>query len=255
MLDAHGILHTGGGATLEEAQEGVVMEKAGVRFAFLQFTATYWPFQHAAGPEAPGAATVKVETYYKPPPQVLDKPGQPPLIITTVDPSSLAAMQEAIEALAQQADVIVVSYHWGVSSSTEMVEFQRTIARAAIDSGADVILGHGPHVLQPIEVWKGSPIFYSVANFVFDWWKMRDKPDGLLVRLAVQEGKVTRVAGVPLRRNADNDPVLLDPTSGDGHSMYRQLAELGGESGAELLLEGREIVVKLDDEPALGAAR
>ena len=243
VLDANGIKHTGGGLDLEEAHQPVIVEREGVRFGFIQYTATYWPFQHAAGPETPGAATVQVDTYYKPPPQVLDKPGQPPLILTIPDPASLQRMVDDIRRLRRSADVVVASYHWGVSNTTEMVEFQRTIGRAAIDAGADIVMGHGPHVFQPVEVWKGRPIFYSLANFVFDWEIMRKAPDGLLVRVAVQDGRLARVAAVPLRRNADKDPVLLDPNEGVGQELYQQLVALSGGGAAPLRLEGREIVV------------
>lgn len=50
---------------------------------------------------------------------------------------------------------------------------QKVAAHAAIDSGADLVLGAHPHVIQPVEVYEGKPIFYSLANFVFDqvYWE------------------------------------------------------------------------------------
>jgi poly-gamma-glutamate synthesis protein (capsule biosynthesis protein) len=67
-----------------------------------------------------------------------------------------------------QADVVVVSLHWGVEMQPFPERWQRDVARRLVDAGADVILGHHPHVLQGIERYKGKLIFYSIGNFVFD---------------------------------------------------------------------------------------
>lgn len=64
-------------------------------------------------------------------------------------------------------DLVIVSMHWGQEESAQLTGLQRTLGPAIIDAGADVVYGHGPHVLQPIEMYKGKPIFYSLANFVF----------------------------------------------------------------------------------------
>lgn len=66
------------------------------------------------------------------------------------------------------AEIIMVNIHWGneykVISNTQ----QRTLAHTLIDSGVDVIIGHHPHVVEEMEIYKGHPIFYSLGNFVFD---------------------------------------------------------------------------------------
>ena len=152
-----------------EAHTPVILEKSGVRFGYLSYTSVFWPTDHAAGEKRPGAATIKAYTAYQPGRRALEMPGAMPEIVTFPDEAELKAMQSDVTRLRPRVDVLVVSCHWGVSSSPGVVSYQQTIGRAAIDAGADVVFGHHPHVVQPVEVWKGRPIFYSMGNFVFDW--------------------------------------------------------------------------------------
>ncbi|MEE8337130.1 MAG: CapA family protein [Dehalococcoidia bacterium] len=66
------------------------------------------------------------------------------------------------------ADYVIVSLHAGTEYSPEPTSWQRALARNAIDAGADVVIGHHPHVLQPWERYNGGLIIYSLGNFVFD---------------------------------------------------------------------------------------
>ncbi|HEX3045719.1 MAG TPA: CapA family protein [Bacillota bacterium] len=75
-----------------------------------------------------------------------------------------AAIREAHE----KGAVVVVSLHWGVEFSHHPSATQVKIARFCIDQGADIVVGHHPHVLQGIEIYQGKPIFYSLGNFIFD---------------------------------------------------------------------------------------
>ena len=77
--------------------------------------------------------------------------------------------------------------HWGVSSSDEAIDYQREIGRAAVEAGADLVMGHHPHRVQEIEVVGRHPIFYSMGNFAFDWQAMAGRDlDGVLVRCRVR---------------------------------------------------------------------
>ena len=241
VLEAHGIPYTGGGNDLDAAHRPVILEVDGVRFGFIQYTTNFWPYQHAATDERPGVATVKIETWYQPPTQVLDKPGQPPIVRTEPDPDALARMVDDIRRLDPQVDVLVASYHWGVSGQTEIEEYQRTLAHAAIEAGADIIHGHGPHVFQPVEIYEGQPILYSLANFAFDWEAVRDKPYGLLARGVVENGVLTSLSLVPLRRDAENHVLMLDPNEDIGRELYEDLVEISATTGVELSLVGQEI--------------
>ncbi len=79
----------------------------------------------------------------------------------------LQVSEDISELKAQGVQIILVHYHWGVERSYVPLESQRTLAQFTIDSGADLILGHHPHVVQGIEEYKDKFIVYSLGNFMF----------------------------------------------------------------------------------------
>ena len=245
VLDGVGIGYVGGGKDLQAAHRPLIFDRNGTRVGFLQYTTLFWPYGHAATQTSPGVASIRVSTAYMPPEDVLEKPGAAPVIVTTVNPDDQQQMVADIRSLREQADIVVVSYHWGVSSQRALVDYQPELAHAAVGAGADIIMGHGPHVFQPIEVFRGKPIFYSLANFAFDWMFFGQRNlDGLLVRAVIDAGELVRVSAVPVRRDLDdNNPALLDPTSGAGRELFEQLVQLSGGRDAPLRLDGKEIVV------------
>ena len=78
---------------------------------------------------------------------------------------------------------VVAILHWGEEYQKEPSKRQRKEAYLLVDSGADAIIGHHPHVIQDKEIYKGKPIFYSLGNFVFDQ-KESDRSSGLVVSLS-----------------------------------------------------------------------
>ncbi len=77
-------------------------------------------------------------------------------------------MVKNVESLKEAgAQIIIVSFHWGVELETRPNEVQVELAHAAVDSGADLVLGHHPHVISGIEEYKGKNIVYSLGNFCF----------------------------------------------------------------------------------------
>ena len=246
VLDEVGIGYVGGGNDLLEAHRPLIFDRNGTRVGFLQYTTLFWPYGHTATQRSPGIASIRVSTAYMPPEDVLEKPGKEPVIVTSVNAEDQQLMAADIRALRQQVDIVVVSYHWGLSSQRALVDYQPMLAHAAVDAGADIIMGHGPHVFQPIEVFRGKPIFYSLANFAFDWMFFGQRNlDGLLVHAVIDAGEVVRVSAVPVRRDLDdNNPALLDPTRDAGRELYEQLVQLSGGENAPLRLDGKEIVVE-----------
>lgn len=103
-------------------------------------------------------------------------------------------IKNTIKDLKSKSDWVVVSIHWGEEYKHQPNDKQQALARLMIDSGADLIIGHHPHVIQTSENYKGKMIFYSLGNFLFDQYFKSDTQEGLALSLAfnrdVIEGKV-----------------------------------------------------------------
>ena len=117
VLDAAGIAHAGAGRTIDAAHEPAVVERKGVRVAFLAYTCVFAP-PFAAAADRPGMAKVTVGTSFEPQPRHLEVPGSPPIIRTHPDPNDTAAMVKDVRRAREQADVVVTSWHWGLSGAT-----------------------------------------------------------------------------------------------------------------------------------------
>jgi len=100
------------------------------------------------------------------------KAGEKLAITTEPNPTDLAEIVASVKDARQQADFVVVSVHSHESPTPAdrklPAQFYVAFARAAIDAGADVVVGHGPHFLKGIEIYRGKPIFYSLGNFIFE---------------------------------------------------------------------------------------
>jgi poly-gamma-glutamate synthesis protein (capsule biosynthesis protein) len=77
-------------------------------------------------------------------------------------------LSDIIRKAKEKVDILIVSFHWGEEYKKIANERQRKIAKIAIDSGADLVIGHHPHIIQDIEKYKDKFIFYSLGNFIFD---------------------------------------------------------------------------------------
>ena len=217
-LDALGILHAGAGANLAAARAPVILERGGIRFGFLQRSSVYWPTNHEAHEDAPGIAVIRGHTAYQVPVgrtragvPPANRPGIPPEIITWADAAYLGWFKEDIAALRPRVDVLVASCHWGLGK--DVLQYMTEIAHAAIDAGADIVVGHGPHYSLPIEVYKGKPVFYGLGNFSFhtghggrkhgDWV-------GTVVSAAASRHGIEGVAFRFVRHNECNETVPCD---------------------------------------------
>lgn len=244
-IRAAGIAPAGVGATRAEARAPAIVACGGQTVALLSYTSVFWPIEQPATASTPGVATIRAHTSYAPGRRALEMPGAAPEIHTWADPEELDEMTRDVAAAAALADLVVVSCHWGVSSQEEFVGYQQQIARAAIDAGAGLVYGTHPHRIQAIEVYRDTPIFYSLGNFAFDWQKMRDRhKDGLLVRCVLGQGRVRRTSIVPVRRGADNDIAILDPAGPEGAAVIARTTELSAALGTSFHLSGHEVRIK-----------
>jgi len=95
----------------------------------------------------------------------------------------MSKAKAAIIKLKENSDLVVVNIHWGTEYTHQFGNTQRNTAYDLIDNGADLIIGHHPHVVQGMEIYKNKPIFYSLGNFIFDQYFSADTQEGLAVSL------------------------------------------------------------------------
>ena len=248
-LDELGIPYTGAGLNREAARAPAIVTHEGLRFGFLQRTSVYWATGHEATDSAPGVAVLTGHTAYQPPLQTrlgggppANRPGIPPVTHTWADAKSLAEFTDDLRALRTKADVVVASQHWGLSE--DVLDYQIEIAHAAIDAGADVVMGHGPHYVCAIEMYRGKPIFYGLGSFSFhtghggrahgDWV-------GLLARLTFDEAVLTEVACSLVRHDEANATYVCDP--GRDKDALEPITRRCGKFGTTLGIRGSELIV------------
>ena len=116
-------------------------------------------------------------------------------------------LKNAIDKLKPQADFIVVTMHAGVEYTRRPNQAQVDFAHAAIDDGADIVIGAHPHWVQVTEQYKGKYIFYSLGNFIFDQEWSQDTKEGLALKITLLSKDAT-----PLKPSA-NDPTKAARTT------------------------------------------
>ena len=250
-LDRFGIGHTGAGENLAAARAPAIATADGVRVGILQRSSVYWPTDHEATAGGCGIAVIRGHTAYQVPahktrPEIppMNRPGVPPIVVTWADRAYLAAFAEDIAALRRQADIVVASCHWGLGE--EVLDYMIEIAHAAIDAGADIVIGHGPHYSLPVEVYRGKPIFYGLGSFSFhtghggrrhgDWI-------GMMAKVDIGTGGIEAARFRFVRHNAANETVAC-ALADEGVTLDR-LTNKSAALGANLIPEGDWVRVAL----------
>lgn len=156
----------GVGPDIAQARRPVIIERKGVTMAFLAYSSIL-PSHYWAEADRPGCAPLRALTLYEP--VEPDQPGTPPRVHTYAERSDLAALCADIAAVRPLVDRVVVSLHWGIHFVPAVIaDYQREAGHAAIDAGADLILGHHAHILKGAEVYRGKTILYCLGNFAMD---------------------------------------------------------------------------------------
>ena len=136
---------------------------------------------------------------------------------TTVGSAGLVRDQVLADiraARAAGADVVIVYPHWGVEYRATPTAGQRTLAKAMIDAGADLIIGNHVHWAAAMEVYKGKPIWYGLGNFVFDQTWSEPTQQGLLLELTFSGKTLVQVRIHALEILDSSQPNLLDSAGG-----------------------------------------
>jgi hypothetical protein len=174
LLRQNGVAPSGGGRNLAEAHRPALVEAPNLTVAFCSYTA-------AASLTATG-----------------ETPGHTAW--------GLGHLRSDLARAAEEADVVVVSLHAGDEYAPRENKLQRDFAHAAVDAGADIVVGHHPHVLEPIEVYRGRLICYSLGNYVFDQPWNYDACQAAAVEVLLRGDEPRRAYVHPLRINEDFQP-------------------------------------------------
>lgn len=136
----------------------------------------------------------------------------------------------SIQALKEQTDITIVSFHWGNEREIKPSSKQYELAQLAIDSGADLVLGHHPHVIQGIKEYQGKPVVFSLGNFCFGGNRYPYDPDTLIYRqtFIFEEGKLADTTSTVIPCAMTTKPGLNDfqPRVLEGAEAERVLAKL-----------------------------
>lgn len=266
-----GIEPVGAGENLAEAREPVVIERGGVRVAFVAFVSTF-PAGNEARSNRPGINPLRFHNHYYIAEGDLEfNPEMPPEVMAIPYPADLAALRRSIAAARLQADVVVVSFHWGEAVRPVIIRnYERETARTAIDAGADAVLCHHPHIVRGVDYYHGRPIFHGLGNAVFqvrgfaqriskevretlerqaDAYAPRPYDDYPLLPmhpesrismvgcLEFDKSGVRRVGLIPayILPNGQTEP--LDPATDHGREIFDYLVEATRASGLQSTLE------------------
>jgi poly-gamma-glutamate synthesis protein (capsule biosynthesis protein) len=123
-----------------------------------------------------------------------------------------------------EVDYLVVSLHMGTELARRSAEGQQQKARAAIDAGADLVVGHHPHVPQEVERYGRGFIAYSLGDFVFDHPDL--SVDGALLEVTLEAGRPVRIAWIRTRINRALQPEMIGETVWAGETLRGPNASL-----------------------------
>jgi len=179
-LKGAGLSYAGGGINFVEAHQGNYQEINGVKITLLAYT-DLLPQSEAAREDRAG--------------------------FTYLD---LDQMTRDIQVAKAKSDLVLVSFHWGREYEIQHNKSQEKVAQAAIDAGADLVVGHHPHVVQDIGIYQGVSIAYSLGNFIFDQnFKASDTRHGLILKVNVADKKIKTVKPQSINFNQNYQPIII----------------------------------------------
>lgn len=192
-LDSVGILHTGAGADLMAARQPALLQANGQRVAILAYSMTL--------PESFFAGAGKAGTAF----------------------GHEQHVRADIMAAREQADIVLVSFHWGQEGKTTLRDYQTRLGHVAIDAGACAVIGHHPHILQGIERYRDGIILYSLGNFTFGSYSM-NSARAAVAQLRFRNARLQSVRLFPI--NVNNFEVQFQPQPLTGAAADAVIDEL-----------------------------
>ncbi len=177
-LNSNNIDYVGGGFNEKEAYSPLIKDIKGTKVAFLAYTnlgSLHWE----AKEERSGIAWIDEKK-----------------------------IEEGIKKAKEEADLVIVSFHYGDEYQSKSNSFQKHISRLSIDFGADLIIGHHPHVIQEIEKYNNKYIAYSLGNFIFDQGFSKETMEGLILKVIIEDKEIKELIPVKFEMNQYFQPEI-----------------------------------------------
>ena len=211
-LESYNIHQMGSGETISQAEAPVMMVHQGQNLCFIGYSDILPKRSWEAKEDRQGVASLK--------------------------PPHLPRVYQKIESLKSDGtcDQLFMNIHWGYEYSDYYSKKQRRLARSFIDHGVDGIIGHHPHVLQGMELYKGKPILYSLGNFVFLVGSKEARNTGVFL-LDFEDGNFTGGKIVPIRIYKCKAN-LIEIDSSRAEDIFTKLNKLSKRNGIQVDLEG-----------------
>jgi poly-gamma-glutamate capsule biosynthesis protein CapA/YwtB (metallophosphatase superfamily)/murein DD-endopeptidase MepM/ murein hydrolase activator NlpD len=187
-LKNNGINYVGAGFTEEEAFSLKIKEVENTKIGFLAFS--------DLGPESWRAKE--------------ENSG-----IAWISENDIEKIKKEMETAGEKVDVLIVSLHSGEEYYSEPTPFQINFSRAAIEAGADLVIGHHPHVVQKNEKYQTGYIFYSLGNFVFDQDFSEETMEGQIVEVLIKDGEIKEVNPGEIKINNFFQPEINGKSSAE----------------------------------------
>jgi hypothetical protein len=200
-LENAGIAHAGAGMDLEAAREPMLFDVGDTKVGVLSYHGVPSYDWSWATETAPGTAPLLEDV-----------------------------MREDIERLRPEVDLLLVMPHWGNEYLASPEPDQVDLAHAAIDAGADLIVGGHAHWPKGIEIYEGKPVFYGVGNFLLDQSWSEETSTGIFAEITVYGDRVIQVRPVPFIMLDYAQPNFLLPDAGGDRALRRMFsASIGPE--------------------------
>lgn len=207
-LTKSGIRYCGGGKDLAEAEKAAVIEKNGLKWAFLDYNSIIGA--QKAGQNTPGTAEFALKPWAE-----------------EDSEEDARKIEEAVKKAKENADVVIVEFHWGVEYETKQIPSQENLAHRVIDAGADLVVGTHPHAVQGSEVYKGKYITYSLGNFIFDQEWSQGTKEGTVLESYFYGNRNVSSNLAPVLIKDYNQPSFLTRKEGDSIIRRIQSVSLG----------------------------
>jgi poly-gamma-glutamate synthesis protein (capsule biosynthesis protein) len=198
-LDRAGIERAGAGMDLTEAREPMIFDLGGTRIGILS---------HLSIPGYEWAWATETT------------PGTAPLVEDV--------LREDVERLREEVDLVVMMPHWGMEYLVEPEPGQVELAHAAVEAGADLVVGGHAHWPKGIEVYGGAPIFYGVGNFLLDQSWSEETSTGIFAEITLYGDRIVQVEPVPFVLLDYAQPNFLVPEAGGNRALKKVYAASRG---------------------------